>query len=194
METGLTLRDLTNRLLPPSVRRDPIRNEKRVKLRVQMRDGLSATNLCGNRIRAGKAKKTVHEIVVYKSQVPDVMARVEDCIDEIKRAQERLDRERKAWLEKRLRGVSAYDQAEEEREALRAFDRQETEARNVEAYFYQAKGRGILPLVKCEEVGELAPPQDDEDRRQGALVDALAEALARVLQTQPSDGKPARNR
>lgn len=197
MDANLTMQQLAERLLPHSVRTDPIRNVPRIRVRVTLREGVNAVNILGHRLKTGKnGKKLVHEIVIHEDELDAVKAKLEDREDLIADVNAQLAKEREAWVKSKIEGLPPHKVENARIEAEYKFDRQR-EPHNAAVYFFRRMSgeRGIRPIKSYEVIEHLPPPKSEDERRSLDLVDALAQALARVLpQSSSGDSRHQRNK
>jgi hypothetical protein len=159
--------DYLSRLLTPApVREDPPRNEKRVKVRVKVRP--RTVGVLGMELKEGN-----NEVLVYESDLPKMMERVEDAPEMIEQSQRLYERSTSRWIAEQLRHMSPEQQTTARVEIERRWRTQGDDGKwSPEAYFQSAMGRGIKPLLSVEVIERDIPAPRAE---QEILVEAIAE-------------------
>lgn len=172
---------IANAQLPPQLRTDPVPDEPRLKIRVNVRS--SATTICGQRVKHG-----VRELVIFKSELPRAQALVEPTEEAVLQAQRAFEDARTRWVEERLKAVDiAEREAERPKLTRRYVNHAPGNKIGPQAYFQEINGRGILPLIGAVEVLEELPAikpdmqlwQEKISAENVAQMTALGEAMGK---------------
>lgn len=123
-----------------------------------------------------------HTIVIYGDQEPALFAKVEDLQDEVQDATNRHDRELARHLvqQKMFRDEeTALQGIQNDREQAVEWERSSGFPGNraVESIFYERNGRSIRPISRVEKIGDLEPPQVEQEKWVRRTVEGLSEAM-----------------
>jgi hypothetical protein len=170
---------IANSQLPPQLRTDPIPDEPRLKIRVNVRT--NATTICGQRIKRG-----IRELVIFKSELPKVMALVETDEAGVLQAQKAFEDARTRWVEEKLRSIDVAERESERPRLMRRYINHVTNGKiSHHAYFQEINGRGIKPLIGepevLEELSAIKPDMEVFQERIAAQNVAQMTALGEAM-------------
>lgn len=166
-----------NLLLPTQFQTDPVRKESRVKMRVTVRP-LSTSLPLADGSGANYVKQGTHEILVYESDVPKVLAKVEEDPEGIARAELAYDLRLRAWLREKQGRMPLEDKSLWDSKTI-DLCRQYNET-NVPAEFYAAHLRSIRPLVSAEVLERVEAPETPQEKAQREQMAMLADMVRSI--------------
>lgn len=142
-------------------------DKPRVKLRISARLDTIIPGVAGGEslIRRGHDDKTgkpaaapiPQEVVVYADAVPAIMNLVETELDSLSMAEKAFKTQYRAWLVKKTN--EATWEAEQRGEPNPKYNLKTT-GLSIEKCFFEIEGRGIKPLLKVDQVGDMLPPPE----------------------------------
>lgn len=171
--------------LPSGLKRDPVRREPLVRIRVKVKP--ICTNIPRaqiNGVDSNTVKHGTHEVLIYTSDLKRVQALVETDLVGLARAHETFRRKQLAFMQGHFRGEVPDESLWDSKlyngsESFASLAYKYTES-NPEAEFREMTGRGILPLEFCEVLEELPAPVTLEEAANAASIETMAAAIAKA--------------
>lgn len=156
------------------MRRDPVRHEERVRVRVKFNPAGAKFFVGPSGMVERRADNGPVEFVIYKSDLPVIMAEVEEDAEMMKAAERQYRLEVKREAAARL-GIQVHELSDN-------FDEWNDDAKltlqktvaSVEREFHKLTNHAPKPLASAEVIEELPAPETEQDLQIARLAKALS--------------------
>lgn len=173
-----------NQFLPTAARRDPIRNEERVRVRATFNPRGARFVMSPNGVVERKPDAAPVEMVLYKSDLPAMLEEVETDHDVVARAEKNfvLALRREVASKFAVQLAQVPENFDEWREEWRIV--LQTSIASFEREFCEMTGHTPKPLLSLEVVEELPAPETEQDLQFARLAKALGAGGAQGNETE----------